>query len=105
MITQYVKTFRKNFFGLVSINYLVEDRRPDLDNLDINLAVCGGKYKHFIVIRILTRGEYGTVLISDWRCDVLLSNGILYHTAFSCVKIFEKIYECEKIISNQKTIF
>ena len=43
-----VKEFeRRYFFGMVIINYHVEDRRPDLDDGTYN-----GKYKHFLTIKL-----------------------------------------------------
>ena len=31
-----------------------------------------------------------------YRCEILLNNGVVYLTPFSCVEIFDKIYETEK---------
>lgn len=45
-----IKEFKKKWlFGLIFINYYVEDRRPDVLNLDeINFD----KYKHYIYFRV-----------------------------------------------------
>lgn len=48
VIKEWNKSF---FFGIVKIDYHVEDRRPDVEEYE------HGKYKHFLVVRI-ARKEY-----------------------------------------------
>lgn len=54
------KHFRKNYLGLVVIDYHVEDRRPD-----VTAEVFPGKYKHFLTVRVLWNEYNWTFRTSD----------------------------------------
>mgnify|MGYP001606227450 CR=1 FL=1 len=50
---QIIKVFKKSFFGLVSIDYVVEDRRPDINIEEkCKLNELGGRFKHFLELKI-----------------------------------------------------
>ena len=58
-----VKDWRKNhLWGLVSLSYHVEDRRPDLEEYS-------GKYKHFLVVRVLAK-TYGWTFRTNYLYDL-----------------------------------
>ena len=55
-----VKDYNKSFmFGLVSIDYYVEDRRPDLETYK-------GKYKHYITVKIFYK-QYNWLFRTDTK--------------------------------------
>lgn len=47
----YYHKYMKFFFGLISINHIIEDRRPDFGVKSPEALKLGYKYKHFLTFR------------------------------------------------------
>lgn len=60
IIKEYKK---KHLFGLIKINYLIEDRRPDLEK-------CISKYKHFLILNIFFT-QYSWIFRTKYSYDEL----------------------------------
>lgn len=63
LFPQTINEFKKSWlFGLVTIDYIVEDRRPDLKEY-------AHKYKHLITVKVKGVLNIGWVLHTDTPCD------------------------------------